>query len=101
VIKLGGGVNLFRLFDDMNLWLVGGNSTVKATIILKWQTINNTNRVRGIAGFYTLDTNGIPIMRQQEPIFPPPPLQQQAQTQEIELSRRMSIGTTIFPERNP
>ena len=84
----------------MNLWLIGGNGTVKTTIIPKRQTTTNTNRIRGTAGFYTLDTNGIPIMRRQEPIFPLP-LQQQTRTQEIELTRRMLFGTTIFPERNP
>ncbi|OXV07042.1 hypothetical protein Egran_05192 [Elaphomyces granulatus] len=99
VIETGWSESTSRLMSDMNLWLVGGNGAVKVTIILKWQKISNTNQVRGTAEFYTLDTNGIPIMRQREPIFPAPP--QQAQSQEFRFTRRILFGTNIFPGRNP
>lgn len=97
-MESGWSESLPRLLDDMNLWLVGGGGAVKAIIILKWQTITNTNRVRAIAEFYTQDANGIPVMRQREPIFPAP---SQSQTQEIRLTRRMLYASTVFPGRNP
>lgn len=84
--------------DDMNLWLVGGNGTVKMAIILKWETISNTDQVRGFAEVYTLDSNGIPIMRQRESIFPVPP---NAHAQEIRLTKRMLFGNAASPGMNP
>ena len=73
VTESGWSESLPRLHDDMNLWLVGGNGSVKATLILKWHKIGHSNVVRGHAELYTLDTNGMPILRQEEVIFPAPP----------------------------
>ncbi|KAJ9231261.1 hypothetical protein DTO166G5_6883 [Paecilomyces variotii] len=98
VIESGWSESIPRLMDDMNLWLVGGNGTVKMTIILKWETISNTNQVRGFAEVYTLDSNGIPIMSQRESIFPVPP---NAQAQEIRLTKRMLFGNAASPGMNP
>lgn len=89
-----------RLLNDMNLWLVGGNGMVNATVILKWKRISHSDRVEGIAELYALDANGMPIMRQRETVFPEPPVQQ-AMAQEFRLTRSMLFGATVFPGRNP
>jgi hypothetical protein len=98
VIESGWSESFPRLRNDLNLWLVGGAGAVKATIILKWQTVTGTNRVRGVAEFYTPDVNGIPVMRQREHIFPAP---SQSDTQEFTLTRRMLFASTIFTGRDP
>ncbi|GAD91588.1 conserved hypothetical protein [Paecilomyces variotii No. 5] len=98
VIESGWSESIPRLMDDMNLWLLGARGTVMMVIILKWQTISNTNQVRGFAEVYTLNSNGIPIMRQREPIYPVSPT---AHAQEIRLTRHMLFGNAISPDRDP
>lgn len=100
VIESGWSESLPRIYDDMNLWLVGGSGSVKAALILKWHRIGNSNAVRGHAELYTLDANGIPVLGQEETIFPTPP-PQQAQAQTIRLTRRILFGGTLPQGRNP
>lgn len=47
VMESGWSESLSRLREDMNLWLIGGQGQVKATIILNSQRITITNTVRG------------------------------------------------------
>jgi len=84
----------------MNLWLVGGQGEVKATVILNWQLVTNTNRVRGDLELYALDGNGMPRLRQNLVIFPVPP-PAQAATQQLVLTRGEIFGAHVFQGRNP
>jgi len=52
-----------RLTDDMNIWLVGGNGDVKVVILIKWNKIGRSDRVRGFVEVYSLDPNGMPEQR--------------------------------------
>ena len=66
VIESGWSESFTRLMDDMNLWLVGGNGSVNAVIILKWKFERNSASVTGVAELYACDSNGMPTLRQSE-----------------------------------
>ena len=100
VIESGWSESLSRLRQDMNLWLVGGQGQVRATIILKWQLVTNTNTVQGDVELYTLDRNGMPYLQQNLIIFPPPSAAQAA-AQQLVLTRREIFGTYVFQGQNP
>ena len=101
VMESGWSETIPRIHDDINSWLIGGNGFVKAVIILKWHRVGHTNAVGGHAELYTLDTDGIPCLMQEETIFPAPPLEQ-AQAQAIRLTRGILFGGTSPPGRkNP
>lgn len=61
--------------DDMDLWLVGGAGTPKGVLLLKWQKLSESNRVRGSAELYRLDSQGIPGLRR-EAVYEPLDLNQ-------------------------
>ncbi|KAL4786240.1 hypothetical protein BJX76DRAFT_321849 [Aspergillus varians] len=90
VMESGWSESHSRLFDDMNLWLVGGSGDVHLVFILKWSRIANSNRVRGWVEVYGLDTQGTPVMRQSEVIFPVP--QGEAAAPVINIARQMFFG---------
>jgi hypothetical protein len=50
----------------MNVWLVGSNGEVRATIIIKWSKDQNANAVRGSIELFTPDSQGMPTCRQVE-----------------------------------
>ncbi|GAD93919.1 hypothetical protein AOR_1_330174 [Paecilomyces variotii No. 5] len=100
VIESGWSESLSRLQDDMNLWLVGGQGQVKATIILNWQRVGNTDMVRGSVYLYTLDRNGILHLRQHITVFPAP-APPQAASEQLVLSRREIFGGNFFQGQNP
>lgn len=100
VIESGWSESIPRIHDDINSWLIGGNGFVKAVLILKWHVIGYSNAIGGHAELYTLDTNGIPSLTQEETIFPAPP-PQQAEAQAIRLTRSIVFGGTFTPGRNP
>jgi hypothetical protein len=97
VIESGWSESLQRLRDDVNLWLVGGNGAVKATIILIWEQVPNTLQVKGVAELYALDMNGVPVLRQTETIFPTPP---QGQSQVFNPTRGMILGSYMDPGKS-
>ncbi|KAL3449422.1 hypothetical protein BJX65DRAFT_37437 [Aspergillus insuetus] len=99
VFETGWSETYQQLLDDMNLWLVGGNGAVKVAVIVNWQLIGG-GRVSGTMEVYGLDRAGMPIRRQTEVIFPKPP-QAIASAQQITFSRRMLLGDSIQPGRNP
>lgn len=101
VVESGWTESLPRTRDDVRLWLVGGNASVKVTIILMWHRIGNSNAVGGNAELYMLDANGIPALKQEETIFPAPSSYDQAQSQTIRLTRRILFGATLPQGRNP
>jgi hypothetical protein len=100
VIESGWSESLIRLQDDMDLWLVGGQGQVKATIILNWRLDTNTNTVRGGVQLYTLDRNGMPHLQQNLIVFPAPP-PAQAAAQQLVLTRKQIFGAHVFQGRNP
>lgn len=53
-----------RLYNDMNLLLVGGSGSVSVVIIVKWTKLQA--RVSGVAELFVRDRNGIPILQQTE-----------------------------------
>ena len=65
VIETGWSDSYNRLLHDMNLWLVGGNGSVQAVLLLKWERVS-FNRVMGYAELYGLDRNGMPKLIQNE-----------------------------------
>ena len=69
VIEAGWSEAWNRLTDDMNIWLVGGNGDVKVVILIKWNKIGRSDRVRGFVEVYSLDPNGMPKLRQTEVLF--------------------------------
>lgn len=100
MVESGWSQSFPRLEEDINLWLVGGQGQVKATIILNWQRVRNTNTVRGRAILYKLDRNGMPCLQQDIVIFPAhPPIQ--AASEQLILSRREVFGDNILQGRNP
>lgn len=66
VIEAGWTESWDRLMDDMNLWLVGGQGKVSTVVILKWERIGQSTRVRGVAELYSLDADGMSVRRQSE-----------------------------------
>ncbi|KAL2825286.1 hypothetical protein BDW59DRAFT_146345 [Aspergillus cavernicola] len=90
VMESGWSESHNRLFDDMNLWLVGGSGDVRLVFILKWSRIRNSNRVRGWVEVYGLDTQGMSVMRQREVVFPVP--QGETAAPVINIARRMFFG---------
>jgi hypothetical protein len=62
--------------------------------------ILHADQVKGDIYLYSPDAQGIPVLRQSEVVFPSPPAAQ-SQTQEIQLTRRMLFGPTMFPNTNP
>jgi hypothetical protein len=99
VFETGWLETYLQLLDDMNLWLVGGNGAVKVAVIVNWQLIGGS-RVSGTMELYGLDRAGMLIRRQTEVIFPEPP-QAIATAQQITFSRRLLLGDSIQPGRNP
>lgn len=89
-----------RLHEDMNLWLVGGGGKVQAVVILRWQRVTDSNKVRGSVELYTLDQNGIPRLDTEIEIFPSPPAALAA-TQQLTLTRRQVFGDHVPPGQNP
>ena len=69
VIEAGWSEAWNRLTDDMNIWLVGGNGDVEVVILIKWNKIGRSDRVRGFVEVYSLDPNGMPKLRQTEVLF--------------------------------
>ncbi|KAL1851144.1 hypothetical protein Plec18167_001914 [Paecilomyces lecythidis] len=100
VMESGWSESLSRHQDDVNLWLVGGQGEVKATIILNWQRVTNTDTVKGSVYLYTLDRDGIPRLKQNITVFPAPP-PAQAATEQLVLSRREIFGGDVHQGRNP
>lgn len=100
VMESGWSESLSRLRQDVNLWLVGGQGQVRATIIFKWQLVTNTNTVRGDVELYTLDRNGMPRLQQNLVVFPAPP-PAQAAVQQFVLTRREIFGAYVFQGQNP
>jgi hypothetical protein len=72
VMESGWSESWTRLMDDMNTWLVGGNGDVKVLILLKWNIIGTPDRVRGFVEVYSLDSSGMPRLRQTEVLFKTP-----------------------------
>ncbi|GAD91943.1 conserved hypothetical protein [Paecilomyces variotii No. 5] len=99
VMESGWSESLSWREDDMNIWLVGGQGQVKATIILNWQRVTNTDTVRGSVYLYTLDTNGTPRLKQSITVFPAPP-PAQAAIEQLVLSRGEIFGGDVFQDRN-
>lgn len=98
VIESGWSESLDRLREEVKLWLISGNAT--AAIIICWRSVANTDQVEGEVELYTPDSNGNPVLRQTEAIFPEPP-PQQARAQSIKLTRRLLFGSAVFPGRDP
>ncbi|KAJ9191511.1 hypothetical protein DTO164E3_6896 [Paecilomyces variotii] len=99
VVESGWSESFPRLEEDMNLWLVGGQGQVKATIILNWRRVRNTDTVRGNVLLYTLDRNNMPRLQQDIVIFPaPPPIQ--AASEQLILSRKEVFGGEVLQGRN-
>lgn len=53
----------------MNEWLVHGNGAVRGVIIVCW-AMDKEETVRGDVFLYTLDDQGIPVLRQSEVTMP-------------------------------
>ncbi|KAL4914148.1 hypothetical protein BDW62DRAFT_204870 [Aspergillus aurantiobrunneus] len=100
VIESGWSEPLSRFRDDMDLWLVGGQGQVKATIIFNWQRVGDTNTVRGAVELYSLDRNGMPRLQQNLVVFPAPPAAQAA-AQRLVLKRKDIFGAHVFQGQNP
>lgn len=66
IIACGFSESWSRLQDDVDLWLLGSNGSVNGVLLLKWVTIENSNRVQGSVELYCLDDNGAPVLRQRE-----------------------------------
>lgn len=57
----------------MDLWLVGGNDSVQAVLLLKWKYVTTANKVSGVAELYGLDRESVPTLVQAEVMsFPLP-----------------------------
>lgn len=98
VIESGWSESLDRLREEARLWLVGGNAT--AVIVICWRSLENTDQIGGEVELYTLDGDGNSVLRQTEIVFPEPQLEQ-GRVQSIRLTRRMVLGSTISPDRDP
>lgn len=99
VMESGWSESLSRFWDDMNLWLIGSQGHVKATIILNWQLVANINTVRGHVELYTLDRNRMPHLQQNIIVFPAPPAQ--AAAQQLVLTREEIFGGHVFQGQDP
>ncbi|KAL4907637.1 hypothetical protein BDW74DRAFT_175420 [Aspergillus multicolor] len=85
----------FRLLDDEDLWLAGGDGEVGAVLLLQWHKIKpSCTRVRGFVELHALDENGLIVRKQREIIFPVPPGEETAPT--IAIPRSM-----LFNRSNP
>ncbi|KAF4172476.1 hypothetical protein CNMCM8694_001709 [Aspergillus lentulus] len=100
VLETGWSESRNQLRGDMNLWLVGGNGAVKAVLILTWSKVGTTDTVTGDAEYYTLDWNGMPVLAERHVIFPAPP-PHQAQTQTLNLTRRILFGDAMAAGAKP
>lgn len=69
VIETGWSESWSRLQDDMNLWLVGGAGDVGGVLLLKWQKVANSNKVRGKTELYCLDQNGMPVCNESKVLY--------------------------------
>ncbi|KAJ9292745.1 hypothetical protein DTO271G3_8444 [Paecilomyces variotii] len=100
VMESGWSESLPRLQDDVNLWLIGSQGKVKATIILNWQRVLNTDTVRGRVELYTLDRNGVPRLQQNIIVFPAPP-PSRAAAERLVLTRKDIFDDHVFQGQNP
>jgi len=65
VVECGWSDSKGRIYDDMNLLLVGGNGSIKIVIIVKWAKLRGS-RVSGTVELFMRDRNDIPILKQIE-----------------------------------
>jgi hypothetical protein len=69
-VESGWSESNTRLYNDMNLLLVG-NGSVRVVIIVKWGKLQG-NRVSGTVELFMRDRNGVPRLEQSETVFPDP-----------------------------
>ncbi|KAJ9195159.1 hypothetical protein DTO164E3_6920 [Paecilomyces variotii] len=99
VMESGWSESLPRLQNNMNLWLIGSQGQVKATIILNGKLVANTNTVRGGVELYTLDRNRMPHLQQNIIVFPAPPAH--AAAQQLVLTREEIFGGHVLQGQDP
>lgn len=104
-----------HFYNDMNLLLVGGDSSVKIVIIIKWAKLKG-GCVSGIVELFKNDRNGMPRLDQSEvcpriltnishpnylnfvqTIFPRPST---AGSQQLRIRRRELFGAAMLTGRN-
>ncbi|KAJ9293504.1 hypothetical protein DTO271G3_7769 [Paecilomyces variotii] len=99
-IESGWTESLPRLRSDMRLWLVGGQPEVQIVIILHWTKIADTpiQRIKGTIEVWERDSENVPHLKQNGPIFPAPP---NSDIQTIPITRAQLFGPAhLLPGTN-
>ncbi|KAJ9238589.1 hypothetical protein DTO169E5_4789 [Paecilomyces variotii] len=96
VVECGWSDSKGRIYDDMNLLLVGGNGSIKIVIIVKWAKLRGS-RVSGTVELFMRDRNDIPILKQIETVFPRPTT---TNLQRLEIRRGDLFGDALLAGRN-
>lgn len=65
VMESGYSESKSTLYNDRDLWLLGGRGEVQAVVVIKWSTITG-GRVNGVIELWNLDAAGNVQLRQSE-----------------------------------
>jgi hypothetical protein len=95
VVESGWSESDTRLYNDMNLLLVG-NGSLRVVIIVKWRKLQG-NRVSGTVELFLRDRNGIPRLEQSETVFPDPTT---GNNQRLGIRRRDIFGPALLAGRS-
>ncbi|KAJ9255403.1 hypothetical protein DTO207G8_3159 [Paecilomyces variotii] len=95
-VECGWSESKGRIYDDMNLLLVGGNGSIRIVIIVKWAKLGGS-RVSGTVELFMRDRNDMPILRQTETVFPRPTT---TNRQRLEIRRGDLFGDALLAGRN-
>ncbi|KAJ9294937.1 hypothetical protein DTO271G3_6499 [Paecilomyces variotii] len=96
VVECGWSESKERIYDDMNLLLVGGNGSIKVVIIVKWAKLGGS-RVSGTVELFMRDRNDMPFLKQTETVFPRPTT---TNRQRLEIRRGDLFGDALLAGRN-
>ncbi|RJE20816.1 hypothetical protein PHISCL_06835 [Aspergillus sclerotialis] len=99
-VESGWSESWDNLFYDMKMLIVGSSEAIRAVLLLKWERIRMSDRVKGFAELYEAGTrDGAPVLKQRETIFPAPV--PQTQPQQLRLERRLLFGEHVVSGQGP